>query len=148
MTKKKTAIPKKKAIKKPKYIKYLAIWFAIFLAVSMAASYFVIEVCRQNARTKALSKWNSYTQELVKLMNDYCSSDEKERSENLGRIRRYLCRRYGENMNEFCGAYVENKKIAETPEGACAGIIINFYDDNEDEHDEVFFLESSEYLEQ
>ncbi len=147
MTKKKTAIPKKKAIKKPKYIKYLAIWLAIFLAVSMAASYFVINVCRQNARTKALSKWNSYTQELVKLMNDYCSSDKKERSENLGRIRRYLCRRYGENMNEFCGAYVENKKIAETPEGACAGIIVNFYDDNEDEHDEVFFLESSEYLE-
>lgn len=147
MTKKKTVIPKKKAIKKPKYIKYFAIWLAIFLAVSMAASYFVINVCRQTARTKALSKWNSYTQELVKLMNDYCSSDKKERSENLGRIRRYLCRRYGENMNEFCGAYVENKKIAETPEGACAGIIVNFYDDNEDEHDEVFFLESSAYLE-
>ncbi|MCR5339767.1 MAG: HAMP domain-containing histidine kinase [Saccharofermentans sp.] len=147
MTKKKTVVPKKKAIRKPKYIKYFAIWLAIFLAVSMAASYFVINVCRQTARTKALSNWNSYTQELVKLMNDYCSSDEKERSKNLGRIRRYLCRRYGENMNEFCGAYVENKKIAETPEGACAGIIVNFYDDNEDEHDEVFFLESSAYLE-
>ncbi|MCR4776672.1 MAG: HAMP domain-containing histidine kinase [Saccharofermentans sp.] len=150
MTKKKTVIPKKKAIKKPKYIKYLAIWLAIFLAVSMAASYLVIEVCRQSARTRAMSNWNSYTQELVKLINDYCSSDETERDRNLGRIKQYLCRRYGENMDEFCGAYVENERIAETPEGACAGVIINFYDDYDEylhEHDEVFLLEDRSYLE-
>lgn len=144
---KKTVIPKKKAIKKPKYIKYFAIWLAIFLAVSMAASYFVIGVCRQSARTRAMSNWNSYTQELVKLINDYCSSDETERDRNLGRIKQYLCRRYGENIDEFCGAYVENERIAETPEGACAGVIINFYDDNENEHDEVFLLEDRSYLE-
>lgn len=145
--KEKKFVPKKKAIKKPKYIKYFAIWLAIFLAVSMAASYLVIEVCRQNAKTKAMSNWNSYTQELVKLINDYCSSDETERDRNLRRIKQYLCRRYGESMDEFCGAYVENERIAETPEGACAGVIINFYDDNENEHDEVFLLEDRSYLE-
>lgn len=156
MTKKKTVVPKKKAIKKPKYIKYFAIWLAIFLAVSMAASYFVINVCRQTARTKALSKWNSYTQELTKIMNDYASADNNgdlsAKNEDLERLRLYLCRRYAENMNEFCGAYADNKRIAETPQGACAGVVVNcydvnLYDDNEDEHDEVFFLESSEYLE-
>ena len=146
-TKKRNVIPKKKAIKKPKFIKFFAIWLAIFLAISMAASYFVIGVCRQSARTKALSKWNTYTQELVKLMNDYCSSDGDERGENLQRVQHYLCRRYGEQMNEFCGAYVENEKIAQTPEGACGGVIITFDEDTEDERDEVFFLEDKSYLE-
>lgn len=147
MTKKKTVMPKKKAIKKPKFIKYFIIWLAIFLVISMAASYFVIGVCRQTARTKALSNWNSYTQELVKLMNDYCSADEGGPGGDPERVKRYLCRRYAENMNEFCGAYAENEKIAETPEGACAGVIVNFNDDDEDEHDEVFILEDRSYLE-
>lgn len=146
-TKKRNAIPKKKAIKKPKFIKFFAIWLAIFLAISMGASYFVIGVCRQSARTKALSKWNAYTQELVKLMNDYCSADEDERSEYLGRVSEYLCRRYAENMNEFCGAYVDNEKIAQTPEGACGGVIITHNEDEEDEYDEVFLLEDTSYLE-
>ena len=146
-TKKRNAIPKKKAIKKPKFIKFFAIWLAIFLAISMGASYFVIGVCRQSARTKALSKWNAYTQELVKLMNDYCSADEDERSEYLGRVSEYLCRRYAENMNEFCGAYVDNEKIAQTPEGACGGVIIRHNEDEEDEYDEVFLLEDTSYLE-
>lgn len=146
-TKKRNAIPKKKAIKKPKFIKFFAIWLAIFLAISMAASYFVIEVCRQSARTKALSNWNANTQELVKLINDYCSADEEDRSEYLGRVQQFLCRRYAENMNEFCGAYVDNERIAETPEGACGGVIINFYDDNDQKHDEVFLIEDTSYLE-
>lgn len=145
--KKKTVVPKKKAIKKPKYIKYFALWLAIFLVISMAASYFVIGVCRQSARTKALSNWNAYTQELVKLVNDYCSADEKDRSEYLGRVKQYLCRRYGEKMDEFCGAYVENEKIAETPEGACSGVIVTFNPYEDDEYDEVFYLADRSYLE-
>lgn len=145
--KKKTVVPKKKAIKKPKYIKYFALWLAIFLVISMTASYFIIGVCRQSAKTKALSNWNAYTQELVKLVNDYCSADEDERGEYLGRVKQYLCRRYGEKMDEFCGAYVENEKIAETPEGACSSVIVTFNPYEDDEYDEVFYLADRSYLE-
>ena len=107
---KKTVVPKKKAIKKPKYIKYFALWLAIFLAVSMTASYFIIGVCRQNSKTKAISKWNSYTQELTKLVNDYCAADEDVREIYYKRLQEFVIR-YGEEMNEYCGIYIDNEKI-------------------------------------
>lgn len=147
MNKKKTVVPKKKAIKKPKYIKYFAIWLAIFLAVSMAASYFVIGVCRQNSKTKAISKWNSYTQELTKLVNDYCAADEDVREIYYKRLQEFVIR-YGEEMNEYCGVYIDNEKILEAPCGALDAVSIT-YDSDDYESDgrtEVYYLEDRSYL--
>lgn len=145
---KKTVVPKKKAIKKPKYIKYFAIWLAIFLAVSMAASYFVIGVCRQNSKTKAISKWNSYTQELTRLVNDYCAADESLRDVYFKRLQEFTLR-YGEEMNEYCGIYIDNEKILEAPRGPLDAISLTYTsDDNEtDDRTEVFYLEDRSYLE-
>ena len=147
MNKKKTVVPKKKAIKKPKYIKYFAIWLAIFLAVSMAASYFIIGVCRQNSKTKAISKWNSYTQELTKLVNDYCAADEDVREIYYKRLQEFVIR-YGEEMNEYCGIYIDNEKILEAPCGALDAVSIT-YDSDDYESDgrtEVYYLEDRSYL--
>ena len=146
-TKKRNAIPKKKAIKKPKYIKYFAIWLAIFLAVSMAASYLVIEVCRQNAKTKAISKWNSYTQELTKLVNDYCAADEELRDVYYRRLQEFVLM-YGEDMNEYCGIYIDNEKILEAPCGALDAVSITYDSDDYEsgERTEVYYLEDRSYL--
>lgn len=147
MTKKKTVIPKKKAIKKPKYIKYFALWLAIFLVISMTASYFIIGVCRQNSKTKAISKWNSYTQELTKLVNDYCAADEDDREIYYKRLREFVIR-YGEEMNEYCGVYIDNEKILEAPCGALDAVSIT-YDSDDYESDgrtEVYYLEDRSYL--
>ncbi|MBR3465359.1 MAG: HAMP domain-containing histidine kinase [Clostridiales bacterium] len=146
-TKKRNVIPKKKAIKKPKFIKFFAIWLAIFLAISMAASYFVIGVCRQNSKTKAISKWNSYTQELTKLVNDYCAADEDVREIYYKRLREFVIR-YGEEMNEYCGIYIDNEKILEAPCGALDAVSIT-YDSDDYESDgrtEVYYLEDRSYL--
>ena len=147
MTKKKTVIPKKKAIKKPKYIKYFAIWLAIFLAVSMAASYFIIGVCRQNSKTKAISKWNSYTQELTKLVNDYCAAGEDVREIYYKRLQEFVIR-YGEEMNEYCGIYIDNEKILEAPCGALDAVSITYDSDDYEsgERTEVYYLEDRSYL--
>ena len=144
---KKTVVPKKKAIKKPKYIKYFAIWLAIFLAVSMAASYFVIGVCRQNSKTKAISKWNSYTQELTKLVNDYCAADEDVREIYYKRLQEFVIR-YGEEMNEYCGIYIDNEKILEAPCGALDAVSITYDSDDYEsgERTEVYYLEDRSYL--
>ena len=53
--KKKTVVPKKKAIKKPKYIKYFALWLAIFLVISMTASYFIFSETSLVLSTKTLT---------------------------------------------------------------------------------------------
>jgi len=145
--KKRNIVPKKKAIKKPKFIKFFAIWLAVFLAISMAASYFVIGVCRQTAKTKAISKWNNYTQELTKLVNDYCAAGDDIRGEYYVRLREFLMK-YGEAMNEYCAVYVDNQKIAETPAGPASCIIIT-YENTETEvsTDVAYFLEDLSYLE-
>lgn len=147
MTKKKTVIPKKKAIKKPKYIKYFALWLAIFLAVSMTASYFIIGVCRQNSKTKAISKWNSYTQELTKLVNDYCAAGEDVREIYYKRLQEFVIR-YGEEMNEYCGIYIDNEKILEAPCGALDAVSITYDSDDYEsgERTEVYYLEDRSYL--
>ena len=141
--KNKKFVPKKKAIKKPKFIKYFAIWLAIFLAVSMTASYFIIGECRQTAKNKAVSRWNSYTQELTRLMNDYCAADENRRDVYYERVRDFIFR-YGEEMNEYCSVYVDNQKILETPRGAFAVVTVGFIrdlgDDDVEENEEVFYL--------
>ena len=145
--KKKTVLPKKKAIKKPRFIKYFSIWLAIFLVISMAASYFVIGVCRQTAKTKAVSKWNSYTQELTKLVNDYCAADDDERAEYLGRLRNFILI-YGHDMNEYCSVYVENQKIFETPSGQAACVLISYsIEEDVNNLEEAYFLEDPSYLE-
>jgi hypothetical protein len=145
--KKKTVVPKKKAIKKPKYIKYFALWLAIFLVISMTASYFIIGVCRQNSKTKAISKWNSYTQELTKLVNDYCAAGEDVREIYYKRLQEFVIR-YGEEMNEYCGIYIDNEKILEAPCGALDAVSIT-YDSDDYESDgrtEVYYLEDRSYL--
>ena len=148
--KNKKFVPKKKAIKKPKFIKYFAIWLAIFLAISMTASYFIIGECRQTAKNKAVSRWNSYTQELTRLMNDYCAADENRRDVYYERVRDFIFR-YGEEMNEYCSVYVDNQKILETPRGAFAVVTVGFIrdlgDDDVEEHEEVFYLKDQSYLE-
>ena len=149
MTKKKTVIPKKKAIRKPKFIKYFALWLAIFLIISMTASYFVIGVCRQTARAAAVNKWNNYTQELARLMNDYCSADEDVREEYLSRVRSFLCR-YASEMNEYCAVYIDNQKILETPAGACATVTVTLEEETKytrDIKEAVYYLEDQSYLE-
>ena len=149
MTKKKTVIPKKKAIKKPKFIKYFAIWLAIFLAVSMTASYFVIGVCRQTAKNAALSKWRDYTEELTRLMNDYCSADEELRGEYFGRVKHFVFR-YADDMNEYCAVYVDNEKILETPSGACSVVTVHLEEEtkyNRNITEEDYYLEDQSYLE-
>ena len=144
---KKTVLPKKKAIKKPRFIKYFAIWLAIFLVISMAASYFVIGVCRQTAKTKALSKWNSYTRELTKLVNDYCAADDDVREEYYGRLRNFVLQ-YGEDMNEYCSVYVDNQKICETPSGPAACVLISYsIEDSVYNLEKAYFLEDPLYLE-
>lgn len=147
MNKKKTVVPKKKAIKKPKYIKYFALWLAIFLVISMAASYFIIGVCRQNSKTKAISKWNSYTQELTKLVNDYCASGEDVREIYYKRLQEFVIR-YGEEMNEYCGIYIDNEKILEAPCGALDAVSITYDSDDYEsgERTEVYYLEDRSYL--
>lgn len=147
MNKKKTVVPKKKAIKKPKYIKYFAIWLAIFLVISMTASYFIIGVCRQNSKTKAISKWNSYTQELTKLVNDYCAADEDVREIYYKRLQEFVIR-YGEEMNEYCGIYIDNEKILEAPCGALDAVSITYDSDDYEsgERTEVYYLEDRSYL--
>ena len=149
-TKKRNAIPKKKAIKKPKFIKFFAIWLAIFLAISMAASYFVIGVCRQNSKTKAISKWNSYTQELAKLVNDYCVADEELRDVYYRRLQEFVLM-YGEDMNEYCGIYIDNEKLMESPRGPLDAVSVTFLPENDDEESderiETFYLEDPSYLE-
>ena len=131
---KKTVIPKKKAIRKPKYIKYFALWLAIFLAVSMTASYFIIGVCRQQAKTKAVSRWNEYTQQLTRLMNDYCAANEDQRDVYFNRVRDFIFR-YGSEMNEYCAVYVDNEKILETPRGDSAVIVMRFDSGDEETED-------------
>ena len=148
---KKTVIPKKKAIRKPKYVKYFAIWLAIFLAVSMTASYFIIGVCRQQAKTKAVSRWNEYTQQLTRLMNDYCAADEDDRDVYFIRVRDFIFS-YGEQMNEYCSVYVDNEKILETPRGSFAVAVVEFSSYNEEtdedeDREEVFYLKDQSYLE-
>ena len=145
--KKKTVVPKKKAIKKPKYIKYFALWLAIFLVISMTASYFILGVCRQNSKTKAISKWNSYTQELTKLVNDYCAADEDVREIYYKRLQEFVIR-YGEEMNEYCGVYIDNEKILEAPCGALDAVSITYDSDDYEsgERTEVYFLEDRSYL--
>ena len=145
--KKKTVVPKKKAIKKPKYIKYFALWLAIFLVISMTASYFIIGVCRQNSKTKAISKWNSYTQELTKLVNDYCAADEDVREIYYKRLQEFVIR-YGEEMNEYCGIYIDNEKILEAPCGALDAVSITYDSDDYEsgERTEVYYLEDRSYL--
>ena len=149
-TKKRNVIPKKKAIKKPKFIKFFAIWLAIFLAISMAASYFVIGVCRQNSKTKAISKWNSYTQELAKLVNDYCVADEELRDVYYRRLQEFVLM-YGEDMNEYCGIYIDNEKLMESPRGPLDAVSVTFLPENDDEESderiETFYLEDPSYLE-
>ena len=145
--KKKTVVPKKKAIKKPKYIKYFALWLAIFLVISMTASYFIIGVCRQNSKTKAISKWNSYTQELTKLVNDYCAAGEDVREIYYKRLQEFVIR-YGEEMNEYCGIYIDNEKILEAPCGALDAVSITYDSDDYEsgERTEVYYLEDRSYL--
>ena len=145
--KKKTVVPKKKAIKKPKYIKYFALWLAIFLVISMTASYFIIGVCRQNSKTKAISKWNSYTQELTKLVNDYCAAGEDVREIYYKRLQEFVIR-YGEEMNEYCGVYIDNEKILEAPCGALDAVSITYDSDDYEsgERTEVYYLEDRSYL--
>ena len=148
---KKTVIPKKKAIKKPKYIKYFALWLAVFLIISMTASYFIIGVCRQTAKNKAVSKWNEYTQQLTRLMNDYCAADEDDRDVYFIRVRDFIFS-YGEQMNEYCSVYVDNEKILETPRGSLAVAVVEFssYNEETDENEyreEVFYLKDQSYLE-
>lgn len=145
--KKKTVVPKKKAIKKPKYIKYFALWLAIFLVISMTASYFILGVCRQNSKTKAISKWNSYTQELTKLVNDYCAAGEDVREIYYKRLQEFVIR-YGEEMNEYCGVYIDNEKILEAPCGALDAVSITYDSDDYEsgERTEVYYLEDRSYL--
>ncbi len=145
--KKKTVVPKKKAIKKPKYIKYFALWLAIFLVISMTASYFILGVCRQNSKTKAISKWNSYTQELTKLVNDYCAAGEDVREIYYKRLQEFVIR-YGEEMNEYCGIYIDNEKILEAPCGALDAVSITYDSDDYEsgERTEVYYLEDRSYL--
>ena len=150
MTKKKTVIPKKKAIKKPKFIKYFALWLAIFMAISMVVSYFVIEVYRQQAKTAALTKWNSYTQELSKLMNDYYTTKDNEDfgEEYLSRVKAFLFR-YAEEMDEYCAVYIDNEKIFETPAGAYAAVTVTLEEKtvyNYEIVEEDYFLEDQSYL--
>ncbi|MBR5182080.1 MAG: HAMP domain-containing histidine kinase [Clostridiales bacterium] len=147
--KKRNIVPKKKAIKKPKFIKYFATWLAIFLVISMTASYFVIGVCRQTAKTTAISKWNNYTQELSRLMNDYCSADEDVREEYLDRVKDFLCR-YAEDMNDYCAVYVDNEKLLETPAGTLASVSVIIEEETESAmkiSQSKYFLEDQSYLE-
>ena len=148
-TKKRNVIPKKKAIKKPKFIKFFALWLAIFLVISMAASYFVIGVCRQTARNTALSKWRDYTEELTRLMNDYCSADEEQREEYFGRVKQFIFR-YADDMNEYCAVYIDNEKILETPAGASCVVTVHLEKETETNREiteEEFYLEDQSYLE-
>ena len=147
--KKRNIVPKKKAIKKPKYIKYFALWLAIFMAISMTASYFVIGVCRQNARTMALSKWNEYTQELSRMMNDYCAADEEVRDSYFNVVRGFLCR-YAADMNEYCAVYINNEKVLETPAGACATVVVSIENETKNSreiNEATYYLEDQSYLE-
>ncbi len=113
----------------------------------MTASYFIIGVCRQNSKTKAISKWNSYTQELTKLVNDYCAAGEDVREIYYKRLQEFVIR-YGEEMNEYCGIYIDNEKILEAPCGALDAVSIT-YDSDDYESDgrtEVYYLEDRSYL--
>ena len=144
--KKRNIVPKKKAIKKPKFIKYFATWLAIFLVISMTASYFVIGVCRQTAKTTAISKWNNYTQELSRMLNDYCVADEDVRDDYLKVVRGFLCR-YAEDMNEYCAVYIDNQKIMETPAGPCASVTVTIEKETGSINEATYFLEDQSYLE-
>lgn len=149
MKNKKNFVPKKKAIKKPKYIKYFALWLAIFMVISMAASYFVIGVCRQNARTMALSKWNEYTQELSRMMNDYCVADEEVRDSYFNVVKDFMCR-YAADMNEYCAVYINNEKVLETPAGACATVVVSIEEETKysrEINEATYYLEDPSYLE-
>ena len=128
---KKTFAPKKKAIRKPLFMVHLAIWLAVFLIIGMTASYFVIGVCRSEAKNKAISKWNSYTQELTKYVNDYCSADEDERDVYLKRLREFVYQ-YGKDMDEYLAVYVDYDKILETPRGLSAVVSIEIRSDDEE----------------
>lgn len=145
---KKTFVPKKKAIRKPRFIVHFAIWLAVFLIIGMTASYFVIGVCRREAKNKALSKWNMYTQELSKYVNDYCSADEDERQVYLNRLRE-LVYQYGQDLDEYCAVYIDFDKILETPRGPAAVVCLYNYgeDDGSLYNEEYFFLEDPSYLE-
>ena len=116
----------------------------------MAASYFVIGVCRQNSKTKAISKWNSYTQELAKLVNDYCVADEELRDVYYRRLQEFVLM-YGEDMNEYCGIYIDNEKLMESPRGPLDAVSVTFLPENDDEESderiETFYLEDPSYLE-
>ena len=128
---KKTFAPKKKAIRKPRFIVYLAIWLAVFLTIGMTASYLVIGVCRREAKNKAISKWNTYTQELTKYVNDYCSADEDESEVYLKRLREFVYK-YGKDMDEYLAVYVDYDKILETPRGLSAVVSIEIRSDDEE----------------
>ena len=143
----KTFAPKKKAIRKPLFIVHLAIWLAVFLIIGMTASYFVIGVCRSEARNKAISKWNSYTQELTKYVNDYCSADEDERDVYLKRLREFVYQ-YGKDMDEYLAVYVDFDKILETPRGPSAiiGVEIEPEDYEDEPRYEYYTLEDWSYV--
>ncbi len=128
---KKTFAPKKKAIRKPRFIVHLAIWLAVFLTIGMTASYLVIGVCRREAKNKAISKWNSYTQELTKYVNDYCSAGEDESEVYLKRLRDFVYK-YGKDMDEYLAVYVDYDKILETPRGLSAVVCVEIESDDEE----------------
>ncbi len=140
-------VPKKKAIRKPRFIVYLAIWLAVFLTIGMTVSYFILDVCRREARNKALSKWNTYTQEVSKYVNDYCSAPEDEREVYFNRLREFVYQ-YGYDMDEYCAVYVDFDKILETPRGPSAiiGVEIEQEDYEDEPRYEYYTLEDWSYV--
>ena len=115
----------------------------------MAASYFVIGVCREQSQTMAYNKWNNYTQELSKLMNDYCAADDDMREDYFGRVKNFLFR-YAEDMNEYCAIYIDNEKILETPTGSSASVTVTIDEESRcyrGVYEATYYLEDQSYLE-
>ena len=139
--KKRNIKQRKKTIKKPKFLPEFLKSFALFLVLSLAASYIILTVYMNETVDVLLSRSDSIRHDISKALVDYLKADDSEKDEYFNILEYYLTQ-YAVVTREYCAVYVGDEKLIETGSGYL--IAANISDDKE--HPYYVFLEDDLYL--